>query len=79
MLAHRQCGLLNVAQLARKMSVNAKTAQSYIDLLCALLLVWRLLRCAMAFRQFHFMRYVWNLAFLAQVNANAAKSTMLAN
>lgn len=43
MLAHHQGGLLNVAQLARNMGVDVKTAQSYIDLLCALLLVRRLL------------------------------------
>ena len=42
MLAHHQSGLLNVTQLARNMGVDAKTAQSYIDLLCALLLVRRL-------------------------------------
>ncbi len=42
MLAHHQGGLLNVAQLARNMGVDAKTAQNYIDLLCALLLVRRL-------------------------------------
>ena len=42
MLAHHQGGLLNVAQLARSMGVDTKTAQSYIDLLCALLLVRRL-------------------------------------
>ena len=42
MLAHHQGGLLNVAQLARNMGVDVKTAQSYIDLLCALLLVRRL-------------------------------------
>ena len=42
MLAHHQGGLLNVAQLARNMGVDAKTAHSYIDLLCALLLVRRL-------------------------------------
>ena len=42
MLAHHQGGLLNVAQLARNIGVDAKTAQSYIDLLCALLLVRRL-------------------------------------
>lgn len=34
--------MLNVAHLARNMGVNAKTAQSYIDLRCALLLVRRL-------------------------------------
>jgi predicted AAA+ superfamily ATPase len=42
MLAHHQGGLLNVAQLARNMGIDAKTAHSYIDLLCALLLVRRL-------------------------------------
>ena len=42
MLAHHQSGLLNVAQLARNIGADAKTAQSYIDLLCALLLVRRL-------------------------------------
>jgi predicted AAA+ superfamily ATPase len=42
MLAHHQSGLLNVAQLARNIGVDVKTAQSYIDLLCALLLVRRL-------------------------------------
>ncbi len=42
MLAHHQGGLLNVAQLARNIGVDAKTAQNYIDLLCALLLVRRL-------------------------------------
>ena len=42
MLAHHQGGLLNVAQLARNIGVDAKTAHSYIDLLCALLLLRRL-------------------------------------
>jgi hypothetical protein len=42
MLAHHQSGVLNVAQLARNLGVDAKTAQSYIDLLCDLLLVRRL-------------------------------------
>lgn len=42
MLAHHQGGLLNVTQLARNIGVDVKTAQSYIDLLCALLLVRRL-------------------------------------
>lgn len=42
MLAHHQGGLLNVAQLARNLGVDAKTAQGYIDLLCDLLLVRRL-------------------------------------
>lgn len=43
MLAHHQGGLLNMAQLARNIGVDAKTAQGYIELLCALLLVRRLL------------------------------------
>jgi len=42
MLAHHQGGLLNVAQLARNLGVDAKTAQSYVGLLCDLLLVRRL-------------------------------------
>lgn len=42
MLAHHQGGMLNVAQLARNLGVDAKTASSYIDLLCDLLLVRRL-------------------------------------
>jgi predicted AAA+ superfamily ATPase len=42
MLAHHQSGLINVAQLARNLGIDAKTAQSYIDLLCDLLLVRRL-------------------------------------
>ena len=42
MLAHHQAGLLNVAQLARNLGVDGKTAHSYIDLLCDLLLVRRL-------------------------------------
>jgi uncharacterized protein len=42
MLAHHQSGLLNVAQLARNLGVDAKTAHSYIDLLCDLLLLRRL-------------------------------------
>lgn len=42
MLAHQQAGMLNVAQLARNLGVDAKTAQAYIDLLCDLLLVRRL-------------------------------------
>lgn len=42
MVAHHQGGLLNVAQLARNLGVDAKTAHTYIDLLCALLLVRRL-------------------------------------
>ncbi len=42
MLAHHQGGLLNVAQLARNLGVDVKTANGYIDLLCDLLLVRRL-------------------------------------
>lgn len=42
MLAHNQGGLLNIAQLARNVGVDAKTAASYIDLLADLLLVRRL-------------------------------------
>lgn len=42
MLAHHQGGLLNVAQLARNLGVDVKTAQSYIGLLCDLLLLRRL-------------------------------------
>jgi predicted AAA+ superfamily ATPase len=42
MLAHHQSGMLNVAQLARNIGVDVKTAQSYINLLCDLLLVRRL-------------------------------------
>jgi len=42
MLAHHQGGLLNVAQLARNLGVDAKTAAAYIDLLVDLLLVRRL-------------------------------------
>jgi uncharacterized protein len=42
MVAHHQGGVLNVAQLARNLGVDAKTAGSYIDLLVDLLLVRRL-------------------------------------
>lgn len=42
MLAHHQGGVLNVAQLARNVGVDAKTAASYVDLLVDLLLVRRL-------------------------------------
>jgi hypothetical protein len=42
MLAHHQSGLLNVAQLSRNLGVDVKTAGSYLDLLCDLLLVRRL-------------------------------------
>ena len=42
MLAHHQGGVLNVAQLARNLGVDAKTAGGYVDLLVDLLLVRRL-------------------------------------
>jgi predicted AAA+ superfamily ATPase len=42
MLAHNQSGMLNVAQLARNLGVDGKTAGGYIDLLADLLLVRRL-------------------------------------
>lgn len=42
MLAHHQGGLLNTAQFARNLGVDAKTAASYFDLLTALLIVRRL-------------------------------------
>ena len=42
MLAHYQGGLLNTAQFARNLGVDAKTAGSYLDLLVDLLLVRRL-------------------------------------
>ncbi len=42
MLAHHQGGMLNVAQLARNLGVDPKTAAAYIDLLADLLLVRRL-------------------------------------
>jgi hypothetical protein len=42
MLAHHQAGVLNVAQLARNLGVDVKTAAAYIDLLVDLLLVRRL-------------------------------------
>ncbi|WP_229667296.1 ATP-binding protein [Sphingopyxis bauzanensis] len=42
MLAHRQSGLLNAAELARSLGVDAKTVASYLDLLVDLLLVRRL-------------------------------------
>jgi hypothetical protein len=42
MLAHHQGGILNVAQLARNLGVDIKTASSYLDLLADLLLVRRL-------------------------------------
>lgn len=42
MLAHHQGGLLNVAQLARNVGVDGRTAAGYVDLLVDLLLVRRL-------------------------------------
>lgn len=42
MLAHRQGGLLNAADLARALGVDGKTVASYFDLLVDLLLVRRL-------------------------------------
>lgn len=42
MLAHHQGGLLNTAQFARGLGVDAKTAASYLDLLADLLIVRRL-------------------------------------
>jgi predicted AAA+ superfamily ATPase len=42
MLAHHQGGLLNLAQLARNLDVEGKTASAYLDLLVGLLLVRRL-------------------------------------
>jgi predicted AAA+ superfamily ATPase len=42
MLAHHQGGMLNVAQLARNIGVDARTARGYVDLMVDLLLVRRL-------------------------------------
>lgn len=42
MLAHHQGGILNTAQFARNLGVDAKTAAAYLDLLVDLLLVRRL-------------------------------------
>lgn len=42
MLAHHQGGPLNIAQFARNLGVDAKTAASYLDLLVDLLIVRRL-------------------------------------
>jgi predicted AAA+ superfamily ATPase len=42
MLAHQQGGVLNVAQLARNVGVDGRTATRYLDLLVDLLLVRRL-------------------------------------
>lgn len=42
MLGHHQGGLLNVAQLARNVGIDARTAAGYVDLLVDLLLVRRL-------------------------------------
>jgi uncharacterized protein len=43
MLAHHQGGMLNTAQFARNLGVDAKTAGSYLDLLVDLLLVRKLM------------------------------------
>lgn len=43
MLSHHQGGLLNTAQFARNLGVDAKTAGGYLDLLVDLMLVRRLL------------------------------------
>lgn len=42
MLAHHQGGLLNVAQFARNLGVDGKTAAAYLDLLVDMLIVRRL-------------------------------------
>jgi len=42
MLAHHQSGVLNVAQLARNVGIDGRTAARYLDLLVDLLLVRRL-------------------------------------
>ena len=42
MLAHHQGGMLNVAQLARNLGIDVKTAGGYVDLLIDLLLLRRL-------------------------------------
>lgn len=42
MLAHRQSGLLNAAELARALGIDGKTVASYLDLMVDLLLVRRL-------------------------------------
>lgn len=42
MLAHHQGGLLNIAQFARNLGVDAKTAAAYIDLLADMFIVRRL-------------------------------------
>ena len=42
MLAHRQSGLLNAAELARGLGVDGKTVAAYLDLMVDLLLVRRL-------------------------------------
>jgi uncharacterized protein len=42
MLAHHQGGLLNIAQFARNLGVDAKTAAAYLDLLVDLYIVRRL-------------------------------------
>lgn len=42
MIAHSQGGLLNAAELGRSLSITGKTINSYLDLLCDLLLLRRL-------------------------------------
>lgn len=42
MVAHSQGGLLNAAELGRSLSITGKTINSYLDLLCDLLLLRRL-------------------------------------
>ena len=42
MLAHCQCGLLNLAQLASSLGVDGKPVAGYLDLMVDLLLVRRL-------------------------------------
>ena len=48
MLAHLQASTVNVAQLARNLGVDTRTAGGYLDLLTDLLLVRRLAPCAAA-------------------------------
>lgn len=45
MIAHSQGGLLNAAELGRSLSLTGKTINSYLDLLCDLLLLRRLPPC----------------------------------
>ena len=42
MIAHSQGGLLNASELGRSLSLNNKTVNSYLDLLCDLMLLRRL-------------------------------------